>query len=396
MINQTLTDARKKKNDEFYTRWEDIEKEINSYLEYNPDTFRGKTILLPADDPFESEFFKFFATHFNDYELKKIIATSYDPSPIVNTQLELSLFEDSTDLVQRKFRKTNKAYKIELTDVSDFDSNGIVNISDVEKLLLNEKHKIDMGGKSCILTYLEGDRNPDNESRFSPGDFRSQEVTKLKDESDIIITNPPFSLFRSFLKWVNPTEKQFILLGNMNAITYREIFPLLRDNIIWLGNRLLNKDMYFNVPDNQRQWLVANKKEGSAYKIVNGIVMGRLANACWFTNIDHGRRHQFLQLMTMTDNLKFSKHKTLRNSTYNHYDNFKAIDVPFVDAIPRDFKGIMGVPITFLGKYNPDQFTIIGITNHGDMAGIPFKGKNSYAEINGKRNYVRVLIKKKE
>lgn len=237
MANNTgLSSAKEAKKDEFYTRWEEIELEVNAYLEYDPDVFRGKTILLPADDPFESNFFKFFATHFNDYGLKKLISTSYDPSPIVNTQLELSLFDDSTDVKQGDTKKFSRAYKIELTSVDDFDHNGHVNIDDVELALINERKKIDSGKKSSILSFLNGDANPDGKSTFSAGDFRSQEVTALKDEADMIITNPPFSLFRDFMAWVNPNEKKFLILGNVNAVSYKEVFPLFQNNVIWFGS----------------------------------------------------------------------------------------------------------------------------------------------------------------
>ena len=214
---QSLAAAKKAKKDEFYTQWADIEKEMNAYLEYDRDVFRDKVILLPADDPFESNFFKFFATHFNDYGLKKLIATSYDPSPIVNTQLELSLFDDEDG--SDNTTKISKAYRIELTDVSDFDDNGRVNITDVELKLRQEKINLNKGIKSHILTYLAGDDEPDGINRFSAGDFRSAEVTRLRDESDIVITNPPFSLFREFIDWIEPLNRQFSIIGNVNSIT---------------------------------------------------------------------------------------------------------------------------------------------------------------------------------
>lgn len=372
MANNNLTAARMAKKDEFYTRWEDIEKEVNAYLEYNPDVFRDKTILLPADDPFESNFFKFFATHFNDYGLKKLISTSYDPSPIVNTQL--SLFNNDS---QAKPTKISKAYKIELTNVADFDQDGRINITDVESRLRYERQQIKKGKHSDILSYLKGDTDPNGKTKFSGGDFRSAEVTKLRDEADIIITNPPFSLFREFINWINPKEKKFLVIGNINAITYKEIFPLIKENLIWLGNRSMNKDMYFNVPGTYKEYLLNNKKEGSAYKIINNIVMGRLASACWFTNLDHGRRHQKLQLMTMDDNLKFNKKLVKKldkygKKTYPHYDNYDAIEVPFIDAIPNDYSGVMGVPITFLDKYNPDQFEIVSFRKGEDGKDLVF------------------------
>jgi len=376
-----LTRAKKAKNDEFYTQWSDIEKEINAYLEYDQNVFRNKVILLPADDPFESNFFKFFATHFNDYGLKKLIATSYDPSPIVNTQLELSLFDDGVTDANNTV-KISKAYCIELTDVSDFDNNGQVNIDDVEMKLCQEKIKINKGGKSKILKYLLGDKEPNGVTRFSAGDFRSKEVTKLKDESDIIITNPPFSLFRDFLAWILKSKTQFIILGNINAITYKEVFPHLKNNEIWLGYKSLNQDMYFEVTKSYKKWLLQNKKEGSAYKIINGEVMGRLASACWFTNINHGRRYQRLELMTQADNVKFSRHKDVNGHKYMKYDNYEALEVPHVDAIPSDYTGVMGVPITFLGKYDPEQFEILGSTQRGTHDKVPdTKRYDEYWEV---------------
>ena len=237
--------------------------------------------------------------------------------------------------------------------------------------------------------YLDGD-----------GDFRSAEVCKLRDEADIIITNPPFSLFREFLSWILDGKKQFVILGNMNAITYKEVFPFLKDNKIWLGYKSLNNDMYFNVTDEYKQWLLLNKKEGSAYKIINGIVMGRLASACWFTNIDHGKRHEMLQLDTMKHNLKFNKklRKKFENEygklEYPRYDNYDAIEVPFTECIPSDYDDVMGVPITFLDKYNPEQFKILDITKAG--AGNPASKIKEYprqiqVDKNKKHSFVTKL-----
>ena len=228
-----LTKAKKGKNDEFYTQWSDIEKEVNAYIEYNPDVFRDKIILLPADDPFESNFFKFFATKFNEFGIKKLIATSYAPSPIVNTQLSLlpELIPDKEFEVYPN-NQIKEAYKIELTEVIDEDGTGTVNIDDIIKRLQKERELIDLGKESKILSYLKGDDNPDGINSFSAGDFRSLEVTALRDEADMIITNPPFSLFREFLSWINPLEKQFLIIGNMNAITYKEVFPLIKENKI--------------------------------------------------------------------------------------------------------------------------------------------------------------------
>lgn len=386
MANQDLTNAKKAKKDEFYTRWEEIEKEVNAYLEYDKNAFKGKTILLPADDPFESNFFKYFAVHFNDYGLKKLIATSYDSSPIVNQQL--SLFEE--DEVEKKL---GKAYKIELTHVGDFDHDGVFNIEDVEKFLLSEKIKLNSSGGSNVLSYLHGD------SDFVPGDFRSKEVTRLRDNADIIITNPPFSLFREFVKWIDPKNKKFLIIGNINVVTYKEIFPLIRDNYMWMGSSIHSGDRPFYVPDDYP--LNASgagiDEEGRKYIRVKGVR--------WFTNLDHGRRHEPLSLMSMADNIKFSKHKDVKSHEYLQYDNYDALEVPYTDAIPNDYEGIMGVPITFLDKYNPDQFIIKGLAAgnsrktklYGDVKYTPNKlDRGGCGVVNGKRKYARILIKRKK
>ena len=383
-----LTKAKKGKNDEFYTQWSDIEKEVNAYIEYNPDVFRGKTILLPADDPFESNFFKFFATKFNEFGIKKLIATSFAPSPIVNTQL--SLLPEIVPDVELGFsnNQMKSAYKIELTEVVDEDETGTINIEDVIRRLQKERDLIDSGQKSNILSYLNGDDNPDGINSFSAGDFRSNEVTLLRDEADMIITNPPFSLFREFLSWINPLEKQFLIIGNMNAITYKEVFPLIKENKIWLGTGMGRWISGFIVPETYELY-------GTEARIENGNRIVATNNALWMTNIDHGKRHQHLSLMTMEDNIKFSKHKNVKGHKYSTYDNFDAIEVPYTDAIPSDFSGIMGVPISFLDKYNPEQFEIIGCSyDYGRPNGWA-KDINMSVSINGVSVYKRLLIKKK-
>lgn len=381
MANRNLAAAKQAKNDEFYTQWIDIEKEMNAYLEYDQNVFLGKTILLPADDPFESNFFKFFATHFNDYGLKKLIATSYDPSPIVNTQLALSLFEDQDsplEVQQDKSKIISSAYKIELTDVSDFDSNGRVNIEDVEAKLLSEKKRISSGQTSNILSYLRGDSDPDGQTRFSAGDFRSQEVTELKEQADIVITNPPFSLFRVFLSWIDPSKRKFSIIGNVNAITYKTVFPLIKNNEVWLGESIHSGDREFKVPASYPLNAAGSRTDSYGNKYI------RVKGVRWFTNINHGRRHQPLSLMTKDDNFKFSKHDEVHGNSYKHYDNYDAIDVPYTDAIPSDFSGMMGVPITFLDKYNPDQFEILGMAENKNLYGLktkiysPLEKKNAY------------------
>lgn len=364
--NQNLGRARKKKNDEFYTRYVDIEAEMNAYYEYNPDVFRGKTILLPCDDPEWSNFTKYFAFNFERFGIKKLISTSFAKS---TGSQQLTLFEQESPLYDAS--KHNTHGKL-FTLTHDKDGSGNIDTDDIE-----------------FMGYLEGD-----------GDFRSDEVRKLRDEADIIITNPPFSLFREFLSWVMEDNKSFIILGNMNAITYKETFPHLKNNVIWIGYKSLNSDMYFHVTKEYQQWLVKNKKEGSAYKIIDGVVMGRLASACWFTNMEHGKRHELLQLDTMAHNLKFNKRlkKELEDKygeiKYQHYENYSAIEVPFTECIPSDYDDAMGVPVTFMDKYNPTQFEILGTSDNGLISddykitpGLTKKFVDDYYAAGGKGTY---------
>lgn len=336
MANASLGAAKEAKNDEFYTQYSDIEAEMNAYIEYNPDVFRDKTVLLPCDDPEWSNFTKYFASNFERLGLKKLISTSYSYS---SGSKQISMFEMMSPHFDKNLRdKHGKLFTV----TRDIDGSGRIDTDDIE-----------------FNGYL-----------ISDGDFRSEEIIKLRDEADIIITNPPFSLFREFLAWVIEGQKQFVILGNINAITYKEVFPLLKENKMWIGYKSLNTDMYFDVPDDRKQWLLENKKEGSAYKIINGVVMGRLASACWFTNIDHGKRHEEMQLMTMANNLKYNKKLIKKFETdygkleYPHYDNFDAIDVPITECIPSDYTGTMGVPVTFMDKYNPDSFEIVGCPDY--------------------------------
>ncbi|MCO5268709.1 MAG: adenine-specific methyltransferase EcoRI family protein [Brumimicrobium sp.] len=321
--NSNLTKAKNAKNDEFYTQYHDIEKEINAYLDYDANIFRGKTILLPCDDPEWSNFTKYFAQNFENFGIKKLISTSYAPdSKKYKGGYQPTLFETSDPKFDEK--KTITKGKI-FTLTHDKTGDGIIDIDDLE------------------WSYLKGD-----------GDFNSKEIIKLRDEADIIITNPPFSLFRDFFAWIVEAEKKFLIIGNINAITYRELFPFIQQNKVWLGATNFNTGMYFRVPK--------DFKYAKSYKFEkeqNGEKVNRVPGVCWFTNIDHGRRHQPLPLMTMNDNLRYSKHKEIKGKEYRKYDNYDAIDVPFTDSIPSDYDGVMGVPITFIDKYCPEQFEII-------------------------------------
>lgn len=332
MPNDNLSDAKKAKFDEFYTQYHDIEKEITAYLEYDPGVFRGKTLLLPCDDPEWSNFTKFFAQNFQRFGLKKLISTSYAvESKTYKSAYQPTLFEIRDP--QFDAYKTKKNGKIFILD-RDKTANGRTDVEDLE------------------WHYLAGD-----------GDFRSAEIKKLRDESDIIITNPPFSLFREFLAWVVEADKRFVIIGNKNSITYKEVFPLIKDNKLWVGTTSFNKDLLFV----SLEEINPLQKPSTATRTVDGVVYLR-SPSIWLTNIDHGRRHQPLKLMTMADNLKYSKHKEIKGkAAYDRYDNYDAIEVPFTDAIPSDYEGVMGVPISFLDKYSPEQFEIVGMCENIDL-----------------------------
>ena len=328
--NISLGAAKVAKNDEFYTQYADIQKEINAYLEYNPDTFRDKVVLLPCDDPEWSNFTKFFAQNFELLGLKKLISTSYAVESKKYKNYEPTLFETESPVFDAD--KTRTHGKIFILD-KDTNGSGHIDLEDLQ------------------FEYLDGD-----------GDFRSPEVCRLRDEADIIVTNPPFSLFREFVAWGLAANKKMLVIGNSNAVTYKEIFPLIKSNHLWLGVTGYMTDMVFGVPDGAE---VDPKDKAKAAKLGYVGNYTRLGNSCWFTNIDHGRRHEPLRLMTMRDNIRYGKHRELREQGYTRYENLDAIDVPFVDAIPSDYDGLMGVPITFVDRYCPEQFEIIGHP-HGD------------------------------
>ena len=378
MANKTLSNAKETKNDEFYTMYHDIEREVEAYLEYNPNVFRGKTVLLPCDDPEWSNFTRYFAQNFERLGLRKLISTSYAyQSKKYKGPIQLTLFE--TEAPQYDSAKTQSHGKIFVLE-HDKSGDGRININDLEWQYLNED-----------------------------GDFRSDEVTHLRDEADIIVTNPPFSLFREFLAWTVEADKKFILIANKNCITYKEVFPLIKHNKLWVGRTPMSEDLLFEIPKSLVSNFVQNGKKGSKYKVVDGKVLGR-STSIWITNLEHGRRHQPLQLMTMEENLKYSKHKEIKGRTaYDRYDNYDAIEVPYTDAIPSNYEGVMAVPISFLDKYCPEQFDILGVTQRNND---PYKLKKystkQYANandlnargviiINGvpKSMYARILIRKK-
>ena len=383
MANKNLSNAKNAKNDEFYTQLNDIQAEVNAYIDYDPDVFRGKTVLLPCDDPEWSNFTRFFAQNFERFGLKKLISTSYAaaskkipnaeariPQPKVVREADAlagvsrgvrrggrgvsptrpqwyqpTLFEQESPQYDEK--KTAVKGKIFVLD-HDANANGKIDFEDLE------------------WEYLEGD-----------GDFRSEEVCKLRDEADMIVTNPPFSLFREFLAWIMGDDlaasaaakaladkknakgaKKFLIIGNMNAVSYTEIFPLIKSNKVWLGATGFANDMVFAVP---KGTIVSPHDKAKAERLGYVGDYTRLGNSCWFTNLEHGRRHMPLKLMTEADNIKFSRHKDIRGNGYVKYENYPAIEVPYTDAIPADHDGVMAVPRSFLDKYCPEQFEIVGI-----------------------------------
>ena len=342
MNNTNLHNAKNSKNDEFYTQYTDIQKEVDAYLEYNPNVFRDKTILLPCDDPEWSNFTKFFVQNFEKFGLKKLISTCY-----IKNNGQTDLFENDCS--------------------QNFNSHG--------KILTITKDNLNSN-----WDYLTGD-----------GDFRSSEIKALRDESDFIITNPPFSLFREFVSWIFETDKKFLIIGNMNAITYKEVFPLFKDNKMWYGVSISSGDRRFNVPDSYPLNASGCGIDDNNQKYI------QVKGVRWFTNIDHGKRHKPLSLLTMSDNLKFNK--KLKNPKYQNiykkYDNYDAIEIPLTEVIPSDYEGIMGVPISFLDKYCPEQFEIIDISSNLAKP-IFVNGKRGSGRfyLNGKRLYDRIAIRK--
>ena len=365
--NKALSAANKAKKDEFYTQLSDIENELRHYKEH----FRGKIVFCNCDDPYESNFFKYFAINFNHLGLKKLICTCYAGSPVVYTQL--TMFGEEEVIGEEQSDK--KPYKIEITEVKDLNNDGAVDLTDIELLLKS------VDGQP---TLLKGD-----------GDFRSEECIALMKEADIIVTNPPFSLFREYVAQLVEYNKKFIIIGNQNAITYKEIFPLLKENKMWLGYGFKG-NVGFVINEHYVDYAKSSQhKEG----------MIRVSGVMWFTNLDIDKRHEDLIL-----------YRSYNSNEYPKYDNYDAIEVSKTADIPCDYDGVMGVPITFMDKYNPEQFEIIGMCENMDLYGLKTKvytsqeckdryfelfGKkgtydlNAAGVVNGKKVYQRVLIRKK-
>lgn len=336
--NSNLHRANREKKDEFYTQLVDIEKELKHYKAH----FKDKIVFCNCDDPFESNFFKYFAMNFNFLGLKKLIATCYDNSPIAFTQLAI------LDMPEKSIPNNNrKAYKIEISEVLDYNNDGAVDLSDVKYLLQNDKN---------TLSKLKGD-----------GDFRSEECVELLKQADIVVTNPPFSLFREYVAQLMEYDKKFVIIGNMNAITYKEIFPLIKENKMWAGYGF-NMSMVYKTPYENN--LDANKKfvQSKGYDSDDNYIKVPAVN--WFTNLETAKGREDLIL-----------YKKYTPEEYPKYDNYDAINVNKVTDIPCDYNGVMGVPITFIDKYSPAQFEIVGLLNSSseELAGI--KPLRTYAEF---------------
>ena len=350
-LNNNLHKASAAKKDEFYTQIVDIEKELKHYKEQ----FRGKIVYCNCDDPFESNFFKYFAANFNALGLKKLITTSFVRSPIIGNQLPLLEVEGLKPSGKEPF-------KIEIKKVPDFDKDGTISLDDVKHLLKHDKN---------TAKPLRGN-----------GDFRSDECIKLLKKADIVVTNPPFSLFREYLAQLMEYKKKFLILGDQNALTYKENFGYIKDNKLWLGydnggTKWFQVPMDYDMPTESRK------------KIVNGIKYFSMGRILWFTNLNTTKRQEELVL-----------YKKYNKKEYSKYDFYDAINVNRYSDIPKDYNGAMGVPITFIDKYNPEQFEIISSNDIRLNKKVPFKEhgliKDKDGAINGKPTYVRVVIKNKK
>lgn len=351
MANEKLGNAKNAKNNEFYTQLADIEKELMHYKKH----FYGKTVFCNCDDPFESNFFKYFAMNFNHLGLKKLICTCYATSPVAWVQL--SIFDNANVIIKSENGK--QPYKIEITEVLDYNGDGAIDLSDVEYLLKNKKN---------TLSVLQGD-----------GDFRSAECIELLKEADIVVTNPPYSLFKEYIPLLVEYEKNFLVMGPMNACHYKEIFPLLKENKLWAGYGF-NETIIFRVPDYYTGY------------IEDGLKYGKVPGICWYTNLEISKRKEILPL-----------YKKYSPKEYPTYINLNAIDVKKVSDIPLDYEGFMGVPDSFIEKFNPEQFEIVGL-GCGDMAkeiGVTknHRGRTDIAYVeagNFKCPYSRIIIRRKK
>lgn len=346
--NDNVHASKAEKADEFYTKLSFIEDELKHYKNY----LRGKTVFCNCDDPYESNFFKFFAMSFNDLGLKKLIATCFSPSPVAYQQL--SLFDEEEN-------EPKKAYKVEITEIKDENGDGRIDLEDVEYILQH---------KEGVLSELKGN-----------GDFRSNECIELLKEADVIITNPPFSIFREYFSLLMKYKKDFLIVANENMVFYKEILPYFKQNKVWLGYNAGH--FWFKVPEYYEE-----KK--TDFKIdENGQKWRRLGNICWFTNIDIAKRYENLIL-----------YKHYNPEDYPTYENYNAIHIHLVRDIPCDFDGIMGVPVSFMEKFNANQFEIVGHTNSGDNSPEveAIRTDNNHRHgglLNGKEQYARLLIRRK-
>lgn len=333
MANKNLHDAKAAKKDEFYTRIEDISNELRHYRDF----FRGKSVLCNCDDPYESNFFKFFALNFNSWGLRRLTATCYDGSPVAGSELRLPF---DVETAQAKKRT---AHKIVITEVPDINGDGAVDLADVDLLIRN---------RANVLTRLSGN-----------GDFRSPECVAMLREADVVVTNPPFSLFREYLAQLIEYDKKFLIIGSQNNVTYKDVFLLLMQNKVWLGYN--SGEMAFRVPQNYEA------RDTRYWQDETGQKWRSMGNISWYTNIDHKKRHEELDL-----------YKKFNEEEYQSFDNYNAININKVADIPYDYDGIMGVPITFMDKYNPDQFEILGLTQIGCHDLVPDTRRyDDYAEV---------------
>ena len=346
--NSNLHDSARNKQDEFYTQLSLIEKELKHYRSF----FVGKTVLCNCDDPYESNFFKYFAMNFNTLGLKKLVTTCYATSPVVGDEFEYYVDNagqlafvpdaDTTPLIC----STRRPYRVEITEVTDENHDGRADLADVEYLMRNRKN---------TMTLLNGD-----------GDFRSPECVELLREADVVVTNPPFSLFREYIALLEEYRKYFIIIGNMNAVTYKEIFPMIAENRLWLGYN--SGHFWFKVPDSY-------EIKKTDFKIdEHGQKWRRMGNICWFTNVDIEKRHENMPLF-----------RNYSPELYPKYDNYDAINVDRTVDIPCDYYGVMGVPITFLSQYNPDQFEIVAFRKGTDGKDLVYSFPDCSHSVNVER-----------